>query len=175
MWLILSLETIKKFYSTYNNGHIIYEGNKKIIGIINNTNPKTVFEFGCGTGKNLNMVNAEYRCGVDLSKPAIDEGFRFYPGIHLILEDERILPMLGDKFFDVSFTVSVLDHIVSPTCEQIVEQLKRISKKVFVVESNDYWQPLCFSHGYESMGFKITDYEWASPVTKAVYKMYVYG
>jgi len=168
----MSLESIKKFYETYNNGHIIYQGNKEVIKIINREKPRNVFEFGCGTGKNLNIVEAEYRCGIDISIPAIQEGKKFYPGIHLILEDETFLPAIGDKFFDVSFTVSVLDHILSPVCENIVQQLKRISRKVYVVESNDIWQSLCFPHSYESMGFEKLEYEWVSPNTKAVYNMY---
>ncbi len=168
----MSLDTIKRFYTNYNNGHIIYEGNKEVIKRINRLKPAKVFEFGCGTGKNLNIVNAEYRMGIDLSIPAISEGKKFYPDIHLLLEDEKFLPIIGDKFFDISFTVSVFDHISSPHYEIIVEELKRISKNVFVVESNDIWQPLCFPHDYNAIGFKTLDYEWVSPATKAVYKMY---
>ncbi len=168
----MSLESIKKFYESYNNGHIIYQGNKEVIKVINREKPRTVFEFGCGTGKNLNIVTAEYRCGIDISVPAIEEGKKFYPGIHLILEDETFLPTIRDKYFDVAFTVSVLDHILSPVCEQIVSELKRISKKLYVVESNDLWQPLCFPHDYQKMGFTKLDYEWISPSTKAKYFMY---
>jgi len=168
----VSLASIKKFYQNYNNGHIIYQGNKEVIKVINRQKPKRVFEFGCGTGKNLNIVTADYRCGIDLSVPAIEEGKKFYPDIHLILEDETFLPTIRDNYFDVAFTVSVLDHILSPTADIIVEELKRISENVYVVESNDLWQPLCFPHDYESMGFRKLDYTWTSPTTKAVYNMY---
>lgn len=171
----ISLDTIKKFYKNYNNGHIIYQGNKDVIKIINRQKPKKVFEFGCGTGKNLNIVSADYRFGIDISVPAINEGKKFYPDIKLLLADETLLPKINDDFFDVSFTVSVLDHINSPTCEIIIEQLKRLSKKVYLVESNDKWQPLCFAHDYESMGFEKLDYTWISPSTKAVYNMFYGG
>jgi len=162
--------TYKQFYSNYNNGHVIYDGNKKIVEKVSGCKPLNVFEFGCGTGKNLNLVKAVNRWGIDLSKVAVEDGLKTYDGLDLWVGDESMLYFLREKIFDVSFTVSVLDHI--PEIFEIVEQLKRISIKVFILESTDRWHLHCYPHDYGSLGFKETGYTWKSPSVNALYRMY---
>ena len=146
----------KEFYSTYNNGHVIYEGNKKLIKEINSSNPKSVLEFGCGTGKNLNLIEAEHRFGLDISEPAILDGRKHYVGFEMAIGDEDILL---DAPYDVSFTVSVLNHI--PKIDKIVDKLLSISDKVFCLESQEMWHKYCYIHDY-SKWFK-SGWHWQSP------------
>lgn len=162
--------TSKEFYTNYNNGHVIYECNKRIIGLINGMNPYSVLEYGCGTGKNLNLIRAERRVGIDLSRPAIVDGIKSYEGIDFIYSDEAILSSFRNKQFDVSFTVSVLDHIED--IDFILEQLKVVSGVIYALESKDKWQEYCYAHDYLDMGFKDMNYGWKSPATGADYRLY---
>lgn len=166
------MDSVKEFYKDYNNGHEIYSLNKHIINLINQEMPKSVFEFGCGTGKNLSLIQAGERVGVDLSSNAIMDGWRKYKDISLTISDEGILKSFKDNQFDISFTISVLDHIPSPEAEGIVSELKRISSKVYIVESNDVWHSFCFPHDYEDMGLTKLDYSWISPKTGGEYNIW---
>jgi len=161
----------KEFYQSYNNGHIIYGCCKELMRVIGSV--ARVLEFGCGTGKNLNIVVADYRCGVDISAVALEDGRRYYEGIHYVLGSEEYLGMLADSDFDVSFTLSVLNHI--EVVGGIVEQLKRVSGRVYLMESQDKWHEFCWVHDYIGMGFVETGYEWRSPMSGALYKLYSWG
>ena len=146
----------------------MYEGNMEVVNRINKSNPVSVFEFGCGTGKNLHNIDAAQKVGVDLSRVAIDDGLKTYPDLVLRWSDESILPSFRNNHYDVSFTISVLDHIEHPGW--IIDQLKRISQKVYLFESNDTWHEFCYPHDYD--GFTATGYEWDSPLIEAKYKLY---
>jgi ubiquinone/menaquinone biosynthesis C-methylase UbiE len=143
-----------------------------MINIVNALKPFSVLDFGCGTGKVLNMINAEWRVGIDLSKPAIKEGIRIYEDIEFFLGDESLLRKFGENCFDISYTISVLNHLPLPECQQIVKELKRISKRIYAIESLDIWSKMCFPHDYQAMDFIGCDYKWKSPATKALYKLY---
>jgi len=161
----------KEFYSGYNNGHVIYDCNKRIVGEINKLSPASVLEFGCGTGKNLNLIEAGVRVGIDLSKVAIEEGKIHYRGLELYVGDEEYLSIFRDKEFHVSFTVSVLNHIKD--IGEIVSELRRVSTTLFCMESQDVWHEYCYSHDYRSYGFHDIGYRWRSPFTGAVYRLWV--
>jgi ubiquinone/menaquinone biosynthesis C-methylase UbiE len=169
------IEEVKQFYSTFNNGHVLYDCNRELILRINSQgNPlsKRVLDFGCGTGKMLNMIDASERIGIDISSVAINDGLKIYSGIEMIIGDESTLFNYSDQYFDFVYTVSVLDHIPSPEVYGIISNLKRISKELYLMESKDYWQKYCFAHDYENIGFIVDGYEWRSPFTNALYKLY---
>ena len=167
------MKSIKKFYKDYNNGHGIYELNTHMAYLIQSEMPDNILEFGCGTGKNLNLINSKGRSGIDISSKAIMSGWEKYKDISLIIGDEKLLKSFKDNLFDISFTISVINHIPSPEAENIIQELLRISKKVYLAESNDMWQNYCFPHKYEDMGFTKLNYLWISPKTGAEYNIYV--
>ena len=167
------MDEVKKFYSTFNNGHVLYDCNREMVLTINDETVCKVLDFGCGTGKVLNMVDADERVGIDVSLIAVSEGYRVYEELQLIIGDEATLANYKDRYFDISYTISVLNHLPELGVFKVVNELKRVSKKIFIMESQDVWQTYCYPHDYEKMGFKKLDYTWISPASKALYEMYV--
>lgn len=95
--------------------------------------PNRVFEFGCNAGKNLAailQVNDTIRCfGIDINENAIAHGMS--NNLSVALADENILKFFPNDSFDVSFTVSVLDHLPEPTVT--LAELIRISQKAVLL------------------------------------------
>lgn len=95
--------------------------------------PESVFEFGCNAGANLTLLR-EYAPtlrshGVDVNAEAVAYGRK--NGLDLEVGNETYLASLPDKAFDVSFTVSVLDHVPAP--EIALAQLLRINSKAVLL------------------------------------------
>lgn len=96
--------------------------------------PESVFELGCNAGKNLLALKRRNReiflAGVDINRGAVDYG-RSEGGLSLLCADERALEIMPAKTYDVTFTVSVLDHVPKPG--SILENLARISRKAVLL------------------------------------------
>ena len=91
---------------------------------------KSVFEFGCRAGRNLayvkkNTENLSF-AGMDVNANAIEKGKRCF-NLDLFVGDESSLEKFSDDVFDVSFTVSVLDHLPDP--KHAFCQLLRITRE----------------------------------------------
>ena len=96
--------------------------------------PATVLEFGCNTGRNLLAIreadpNVVLR-GVDINREAVEWG-RAEFGLDLDHGDEAFLPDLPPGAFDVTFTVSVLDHVPEPA--PILAEMTRVSAKAVLL------------------------------------------
>lgn len=133
--------------------------------------PRSVFEFGCGQGKNLELIRS-YKpnlirniYGLDISKQAVESAH--HKGRDYVqIGDEEDIQYFGNKVTDVSFTCSVLDHIEHEiTVDQILKDLKRISKKAVILYETQHDSPLdyYYYHDYEAKGFtKLKGYEYFS-------------
>lgn len=92
--------------------------------------PASVFEFGCNRGRNLveiNKLNADVRlAGVDVNPDAVAWG-REQHGLDLHVGDESFLGAMEDQAFDVTFTLSVLDHLPDP--RPVLRELIRVARK----------------------------------------------
>lgn len=149
--------TSKAYYRNYLADNNISELSIFISELIELENPQSVFEFGCGTGKNLKLLDPIVTCGLDISPQNITVAHYKNERNFVIIGDESHLGHLDG--FDVAFTCSVLDHIEYIT--EIIKELKRIGKTVFLAEADRhdpdtyYW-----SHDYESFGFEKLDYGW---------------
>ena len=98
-------------------------------------NPKSVFEFGCNSGKNLLEIDrlgkGEISCyGVDINESAI--ALAQASGLRAAVGSEDILHLFPERSFDIAFTVSVLDHLPDPLSALI--QLERISTSLMLLE-----------------------------------------
>jgi SAM-dependent methyltransferase len=95
--------------------------------------PASVFEFGCNAGKNLTEIcernQTVHASGIDINKSAISYGRE--AGLNLAVGDESCLDIFPDNCFDVTFTVSVIDHIPYPA--PILTNLLRISRKAVLM------------------------------------------
>jgi SAM-dependent methyltransferase len=90
-------------------------------------NPRSVFEFGCSSGTNLRALGERgnaFLSGVDVNLGAVDHAQS--SGLNVALGDQRSLPLFPNNTFDVSFTISTLDHVPDPG--PTLAQLGRISQ-----------------------------------------------
>lgn len=151
--------TPKQFYSSYQADDNLSALSHKIKELMIPFNVNNIFEFGCGTGKNLKLFHDEGKvtCGLDISPiniihASVKHGLQF-----TIIGNESNLGHLCE--FDASFTISVLDHI--ELINRLITDLKRMTRKViFLAETNDQVNEYYFPHDYESLGFTKLDYAW---------------
>jgi 2-polyprenyl-3-methyl-5-hydroxy-6-metoxy-1,4-benzoquinol methylase len=155
----------KAFYETYLADDNIAEINKVLAHEVLVLGPNHVFEFGCGTGKNLKLIQkmqTSYAkanivtAGIDLS---------FLNITHAIVKNNQKFVSIGDEShlgyysnFDVVFTCSVLDHIED--IDKIISNFKRMAKTVILAETNDVPADYYYPHNYEQYGFKKTNFNW---------------
>ncbi|MEE9215760.1 MAG: methyltransferase domain-containing protein [Thermodesulfobacteriota bacterium] len=153
----MELSKIKEHYSRYVRNQTIFEVNRELVKILVTLKPVSVFEFGCNTGFNLDLLLHELGCvvyGIDLSPNAIDQGRKMYK-LRIDLGDEFSLGLIRPNSFSLSFTCSVLNHLPDETVNNVINNLKAISKDhVLLVESQFDKAERWFKHNYENWGFK---------------------
>lgn len=148
----------KKYYREIHNLQLTStEDNEKMYDYLEELEAKTVFEFGCNAGRHLIKLNERgfQTFGIDLSKRAIKHAKEQL--LNVKCADEKFLPTMKDDSFDAVITVSVLNHIYD--IDEIVQHLKRISKKHIVIcenntKTNDGTVAPWHAHNYEKHGFK---------------------
>lgn len=90
--------------------------------------PTSVLEFGSNCGRNLvaiHELDPHIRiAGVDVNPDAVALGRE--RGLDLRIGDEHLLHTIGDDCYDVTFTVSVLDHLPDP--RHALAELIRIAR-----------------------------------------------
>ena len=107
---------VKEYYKNYEASNEINRAHYFLADQILGFNPTSVFEFGCGTGKNLKLLldqspKIRKATGVDISMKNIEKAHTVNFLNDCRLADERSLATFEDKSCDVVFTCSVLDHI----------------------------------------------------------------
>lgn len=158
--------TSKDYYKSYLAGDQVWELNQRLVAEILSFSPERVYEFGCGSGKNLKLIQEVdlkiMTCGSDISAENCNHA-RLKSEVPLVIVgDEGILAHLCN--FDVVFTCSVMDHIEENHFTPIIEQFKRIANKaVILAETNDKVGEYFFPHDYKKEGFEVVDYAWESP------------
>jgi SAM-dependent methyltransferase len=151
----------KQFYKNYIADDTVDAIDTKIAQAIENLfAPDSIFEFGCGSGKNLILAqkwawqNRSARietCGQDISPlNCLNAHMRGVDSV--IIGDERHMPM---RKFDVCFTVSVLDHIPPDNIEQVVGNLQAMATNGVVIAESEMNDPENFywNHDYSAWGF----------------------
>lgn len=154
--------TPKEFYSDYIADSNLAPLNHELINLICEQNPISVFEFGMGTGKNLDYMNRVGICtaGLDISFNNVMKSWGKFELPFIMKGDETNLRHLCN--FDVVFTCSVLDHILN--IDEIIQELKRIANKTIFLAETQYQDHdnHYFSHYYERFGFIDTGFNWLS-------------
>lgn len=159
------MKDAKEFYRTYRADNSVSELSRSLAGLILAEHPTHVFEFGCGTGKNLALLKRKQIswARADLVTVGMDVSLTNVLCAHLmneepcvILGDENYLRHLAN--FDVVFTCSVIDHIERP--EAVVEELKRIANRCVFLAEAEYHNPeqYYWRHDYVAMGFQQAEY-----------------
>lgn len=99
---------------------------------------KSVLELGANVGRNIYWIQRSMPDvsveGLEVNPAHVLEGrWRFSLGDRLQVGDDRFLQSLPDDYVDVTFTVSVLDHI--PDVRQCLLHMARVSRlRVLLVE-----------------------------------------
>lgn len=162
----------QNYYKNYVADGNMSDLSYKLYELITQCNPGHVFEFGMGVGKNLVAFDLQkiVTCGLDISPMNV---------IRSHIKNELPFVIIGNQYhlghlcnFDVAFTCSVLDHIED--IDQIITDLKRIAKTVFLAETNDVPGNFYYPHDYESYGFTKLDFEWTGE-DNAKYYIWVYS
>lgn len=159
-----------KYYKHYIADDTIYPLSEKVLRLIRNENPAHVFEFGCGTGKNLRALGGKINlAGLDISIMNVITANTKHEIPFIMYGNEDHLRHLQD--FDCVFTVSVLDHIEK--IGSIIKEFKRIANKaVFLAETQDVIDEYYFNHDYEKYGFEKLDFKWVSEGDGATYHIW---
>jgi len=162
----------KTFYHNYLANNDLFEIDYMLVKHVLVSHPQSVFDFGCGTGKNLRLIQENYPkislMGLDMSLMNIIYGRAKNNLPCLILGDEYSLCRI--RGFGVAMTCSVLCHIENIV--DIVEDLKKVAPRVVIAETTDIVGDFYYAHDYEKLGFRFTEQEWYSPVNQATYKIY---
>ncbi len=99
---------------------------------------KSVLELGANVGRNIHWIERSRPDvkveGIELNPDHVAEGRRLFGlGDRLRQGDERSLTALPDNYVDITFTVSVLDHM--PDVRQCLLNMMRISRlRVILIE-----------------------------------------
>lgn len=95
--------------------------------------PASVLEFGCNAGRNLLTIREaapQVRLsGLDINGDAVRVAVE--QGLDVVVGDETTLAQYGTGSVDVSFTISVLDHLPEPSLA--LQELARISRKAILL------------------------------------------
>jgi len=95
-----------------------------------NLEDKTVLDYGCGDGKFTNtLVNAGASevFGIDISQNALGFARKLVPSANfMVFQGEQI--EFSDKYFDVIFSLDVIEHISDNDRDRILTELIRILK-----------------------------------------------
>lgn len=96
--------------------------------------PKRVLEFGCNAGRNLQAIDERAGSvelvGLDINEDAVAHGVELF-GLDLRVADESGLEVFENNSFDVSFTISVLDHLPHP--QVALTELIRVSRLAVIL------------------------------------------
>ena len=102
--------------------------------LIASMQPRTILEFGCNAGRNLNLLRSKapeaVLTGVDVNPKAAEQAKNLH-GLDVTIADEGWIQRQATDAFDVSFTVSVIDHMPYP--ETVLRELLRITKHYLVL------------------------------------------
>lgn len=125
----------------------------------------SILEVGCNVGRNLEYLRragCTKLTGIEINQDATALMRTTYPelaGLATIHNGtvEDIIPTLGDKTFDVVFTVAVLEHI-HPRSEWVFAHLPRIADIVISVEDETRTHWRLFHRNYRRVfeGFGMT-------------------
>lgn len=166
----------KSFYYNYQANDDINHVDEMMNQYVCSTEPRSVFDFGCGVGKNLRYIKTLMSVEHGVSIPVCGLDMSFLNIVHaraknnidmLIIGDEYHLCRLG--YFDTVTTTSVLCHIEDIT--DIIKELKRIGEQIIICETNDVVGEFYYPHDYESFGFELVGLESVSG-NNALYKIY---
>jgi len=111
-----------------------------LIEYIEQLNPSSILEVGCGYGRNLLLFNPNLQVtGIDFSKEMLKKGkylCRHRANIKLIEMDAKKMKF-PDNGFDIVFTDTVLAHIPNKEIAKSIDEIKRVAAKFVIIKESD--------------------------------------
>lgn len=142
-------EAAKNYWTSMHNqsGRVLRNGHEHRWDlahyIIDTYHPSSVLEFGCGSGRNLAVMQELdpdlSLTGIDGNRVSLDSGRAHHPSIGFIYGDEQTIDGAMPASYDVVFTVSVLDHIPTPEWQTVYDNLKWLARKAVVMLEPVVW------------------------------------
>jgi len=115
----------------------------------------TVFEFGCGRGENLKLLeHLGYKVyGLDINPDEVKHANKKGLGGVSVGDETDIRGMKG---IDLSFTMGVLDHLPEDEFIVAITSLQEITERcIFCLETNDIPAEHYYPHNYMKYGFQL--------------------
>ncbi len=100
--------------------------------------PRIVLDYGCGTGKNLRALEEKLAdpgtrlYGLDVSPTALELAKEYIHGRAALQMTNGTEIPFEDKFFDMSFTHCVLQHVPPLDFEKICDELIRVTRDTII-------------------------------------------
>ncbi|WP_416367216.1 class I SAM-dependent methyltransferase [Paenibacillus sanfengchensis] len=88
---------------------------------------KTVLDFGCGTGANCRISQAEHYTGIDLDVKRIQFAKQLFPHHTFMVFDGNQIPLPNQRV-DFILIVAVLHHIPNELINKYLQEFQRILK-----------------------------------------------
>jgi demethylmenaquinone methyltransferase/2-methoxy-6-polyprenyl-1,4-benzoquinol methylase len=104
--------------------------------VLSSVRPASLLEIGIGSGKNMDILAAPVRVGVDTSLDMLEFTRRRFRDVGVVAGDAMFLP-IKDQSFDLSVFCYVLRGLANPA--GAVKEALRVSSRVVIV---DYDRPV---------------------------------
>ena len=124
--------------------------------IMSDMNADSILEFGCGRGESLRLLQElGYEVmGLDINPEEVAHAKACF--LTVFEGDENYMERWKSEYFDVSFTIGVMDHLTNESFNIAMKHLDRITKNtIFCLETNDKIGKYYFPHNYGSVGFEV--------------------
>lgn len=114
---------------------------------IRSYSPRSVLDFGCGTGPQLYLLSQVLKetkfLGLELNKHAVIFGQNKFKeenisNVELVYKTANYLSKIPDKSFDVIYTMAVMFYIGPDKIEKIAKEMLRIAKKAVILAEPNY-------------------------------------
>ncbi|MEK7636785.1 MAG: class I SAM-dependent methyltransferase [Patescibacteria group bacterium] len=107
---------------------------QRFVSLLQNLNPQSVLEVGCGEGYLLTAialaVPSAALLGLDVNDEALRVGRRLWPSLKMEHGDIYRLPQ-SDRSWDVVIASEVLEHLERPS--EALRELKRVAKRYLLL------------------------------------------
>ncbi|WP_285229638.1 class I SAM-dependent methyltransferase [Paenibacillus albidus] len=97
---------------------------------------KSVLDFGCGTGANCSICDAEHYYGIDPDAKRVQFAKQLHPKHTFMVFDEKHIP-IPDQTVDLILIIAVLHHIPNEQITEYLSEFSRVMKpegKMIVIE-----------------------------------------
>jgi len=118
---------------------------------INKLEFKSVLDIGCGNGRFTPMFIGKDYTGIDISDKLVKIAKKRFPESEFkTMRVEDLKPILSKPKYDLIFSYTCLEHIIEEDFPKAVEALKKVGKKILLIEPEGFESVgHCHDHDYK--------------------------